>query len=218
MWCKQEVSLHKYCVCGCLCVFANNAQQCTYKHTLTPLCAIITSIWTYQHLCGDVILIQIHPNCSKHNHDELALIRKQSVKRKFCWALCNTSVTQGTCLYNGTFPTHPVLLRYLHPKPCHPLRWLMLCGPNHHPYGRGGTSFLSQLQCHSGVFLHTHNMPALKHTHRNCGWCSNLASWSHLLASCATLSIAWNRSHSRAGSSALKRCKGRGHCFFSKFR
>lgn len=83
------------------------------------------------------------------------------------------------------------------------------------PRVRGGSSFLSQLQCHGGVFLHSHDMPALERTHRYCGRCPNQASWSHLLlASCATLSTAQSGTHSRAEASARNGHKGRGRHFF----
>lgn len=55
------------------------------------------------------------------------------------------STKQGTCLYNGTFPTCPLRLTYLHPKPCHAFRWLMLYGSNHHQHRREEGGILPEL-------------------------------------------------------------------------
>lgn len=124
------------------------------------------------------------------------MIQKLFVRRNFC-------VAQGTCPYNGTFPTRPLLL-HLHPKPCHPLSWLMLCGSyQHHQRQRGHPSWggcsvtvgFSSARLRSNPHAHTHTKNVVNAQIQP-------AVVTPLLASCATLSTVQNRSHSRAGASA----------------
>lgn len=133
--------------------------------------------------------------------------RKQFEWRKFC-------VTQGTCLYNGTFS---LLLTYLHPKPCYPLRWLMLCGYNqHHHRQRGHPSCAG---CSVTVGFSFTRLISNPHAHTEKLWLMSKSSQleSPLVGTlCNTFHCTeqvpfQSRSICRQ---ARNGCEGRGHYFF----